>query len=219
MSGRTRIEVVEDETAVASSLAALLEAYGFRPVVFGTGEAFLAGASAEAACALIDVRLPGIDGVETVRRMRAAGSKTPVVIVTGHGHVALAVAALQAGAQDVLEKPYDDADLMRRIDNARAAAPAGEADPAEAEFRARFATLTPRETEVMREVVAGRQNKVIARRLGLSPKTVEIHRSRVMDKTGAENLSQLVRMAMKAGFDPDEASQAERRTGDRGNPL
>lgn len=199
MTATPRIDVVEDEPAVAASLAALLDAHGFDAKIFESGEDYLADASPAAVCALMDVRLPGIDGVETVRRLRAAGAATPVVIVTGQGHVALAVEAMKAGAQDFLEKPYDDAELMRRIETARAAAPAVQPE--------RFAELTPRETEVMREVVAGRPNKVIARRLGLSPKTVEIHRARVMEKTGAESLAHLVRMAIRAGLDPDAAPE------------
>ncbi|MEM8755948.1 MAG: response regulator [Pseudomonadota bacterium] len=199
MSGRALIAVVEDDEVVAASVAALLDAHGFRAESYRTAEAFLDAATDGAAtdCVLMDVRLPGLDGVEAVARFRAAGGLTPIVVVTGHADVSLAVAAMRAGAQDLLEKPYDDADLVARIEAAC------EAGAQELDHRRRFEALTPRETDVMREVVAGRPNKVIAHNLGLSPKTVEIHRSRVMEKTGAESLSHLVRMAFKAGIDPE----------------
>ena len=131
----------------------------------------------------------------------AGAAAIPVIILTGHGDVAMAVRALQAGASDFIEKPFDDEDLVNRIEMARTATPAE--NPELQRYRARFSTLTPRETDVMRDVVAGHSNKIIAHRHGLSPKTIEIHRARVMEKTEAKNLSHLVRMALKAGIDPD----------------
>ena len=191
------IRIVEDDAAVAASLAALLESWGFAVEAFADGESLLAAPPEPSVfCLLLDVRLPGMDGLSMLRQLRERDARTPVVVLTAHGDVAMAVQALRSGAQDFIEKPYDDADLIRRIEEAaRAVEP-----PTEAEH---FAALTPRETDVMREVVAGHPNKVIAHRLGLSPRTVEVHRSRVMEKTRAESLSHLVRMALKAGYDPD----------------
>ncbi len=196
------VGIVEDDGAVAASLAALLEAWGFETETFGDGEAFLeATAPGRWACVLLDVRLPGRDGLSVLRVFRQHERHIPVVIMTGHGDVSMAVNALKDGAQDFIEKPFDDGDLVQRLRTAIAHTPEG------AECAARLARLTPRETDVMREVVAGHPNKIIAHRLGLSPKTVELHRARVMSKTGARSLSHLVRMALKAGIDPDGDAQ------------
>lgn len=196
-----RLCIVEDDAAVAESLVALLASWGFDCRVYASAEACLAaGAEAAADCLLVDVRLPGMDGLALVAALRELGVATPAIMVTGHGDVAMAVRALQNGAQDFIEKPFIDADLVariRRLIASRAGAPPGPVDSAWLD------SLTPREREVMREVVAGHPNKVIAHKLGVSPKTVEIHRARVMRKSGAENLSHLVRLALKAGIDPE----------------
>ncbi|MEX2519716.1 MAG: response regulator [Paracoccaceae bacterium] len=195
------IQVVEDDEAVGASLVALLESYGRRVTLHHSGEAFLGAASTPASCVILDMRLPGMDGFAVLSALRARGDATPVIVVTGHGDVAMAVKALRGGAQDFIEKPYDDADLLRRIETVEVErAPQDES----ARHLERFNRLTPRETDVMHEIVAGYSNKIAAHRLGLSPKTVEIHRARVMEKTGAQNLSQLVRMALKAGLDPGD---------------
>ena len=197
MTAPRLIRIVEDDAVVAASLAALLESWGFVAETYADGESFLdAPPDPGVCCILLDVRLPGLDGLEVLRMLRKRGMATPVIILTGHGEVAMAVQALRDGAQDFIEKPYDDEDLVQRIDRAgEAAGPSAESE--------RFTSLTPRERQVMHEVVAGHSNKVVARRLGLSPRTVEVHRQRVMTKTGADSLSQLVRMALKAGIDPD----------------
>lgn len=197
------IQVVEDDEAVRGSLEALLEVWGFAVEPYPDGEAYLATARPDDAHAiLLDVRLPGQDGLEVLRSLRAAGVHTPVIILTGHGDVPMAVQALRDGADDFIEKPFDDADLVQRID-AAARRQQAEAAP-QAPYLERIARLTPRESDVMREVVAGHPNKIVAHRLGLSPKTVEIHRARVMDKTGVRSLSELVRLALKAGIDPED---------------
>ena len=191
------IRIVEDDNAVAASLVALLESWGFSTEVFESGEGFLSADPAKAICILLDVRLPGRDGLSVLGELTKRQHTTPVIIMTGHGDVELAVKALQQGACDFIEKPFDDEDLVARI---RAVAEAQEAANPNTEL---LAHLTPRETEVMLEVVAGHANKVIAHRLGMSPKTVEVHRARVMAKTGAKSLSHLVRIAFKAGIDPE----------------
>ncbi len=146
--------------------------------------------------------MPGLDGLAVLERMGAARAGVPVIMVTGHADVPVAVRAMQAGAVDFVEKPFEPDHLLSSIERALAAAPPAPitVDP---ELRQRFAQLTPREIDVMRQLVIGHPNKIIGHNLGMSPRTVEIHRGRVMEKTGAESLSHLVRMAIKAGYDPD----------------
>ncbi len=219
MTARPLIHLVEDDASVRDSLVALLEVWGYGVKAYPDGESFLADGSGHgAACILLDVRLPGIDGLSLLARIRAAGQTTPVVVITGHGDVAMAVRALQCGAQDFIEKPFDDADLVGRIEAVKPATGINETGPGTtggaatgdaaaireaASAREQLSTLTRRETEVMREIVAGYPNKLIAHRLGISPKTVELHRARVMNKTGSKSLSHLVRLALKAGVDPE----------------
>lgn len=207
-ASRVTVIVVEDDDDVAESLEALLGGYGYAVLRFTSAETFLAAPEPAADCLLIDMRLPGLTGLELFEKLRARGSATPAIFVTGHGDVDLAVRSLHAGACDFIEKPYDDADLIERIEAAMRAV--GGADPERVIHRRRFDGLTPREREVMIEVVGGHANKAVAHRLGLSPKTVEIHRARVMEKTGAANLSHLVRLALKAGFDPEGADEPDR---------
>ena len=197
-----RLVLVEDDEPVRASLVAILDAWGFQVTDFADGESFLASGPGDAECILLDVRLPGIDGLEVLRQLRQAGQDIPVIILTGHGDVTMAVEALKDGASDFIEKPFDDADLVDRINAALKTVSPRRDEPEK--HRTVLSTLTPRETEIMLDVVAGHPNKIIAHRRGLSPKTVEIHRARVMDKTGATSLSHLVRMALKAGVDPDE---------------
>lgn len=201
------VVVVEDDDDVAESLEALLESYGYIAFRFASAEAFLAAPEPAADCLLIDMRLPGLTGLELLETLRTRGSTTPVIFVTGHGDIDLAVRSLRTGARDFIEKPYDDVDLIARIEAAMREA--SDADPERVIHLRRFEGLTPREREVMIAVVAGHPNKVVAHRLGLSPKTVEVHRARVMEKTGAANLSHLVRLALKAGFDPEAAGGPE----------
>lgn len=195
----TRIQVVDDDAVVLESLVAILDSWGFDVDAFGDAESFgRAAVASPADCILLDVMLEGTDGLTLLETLRSRGIETPVIVITGHGDVSMAVRALRSGAQDFIEKPYDDEDLVHRID---AAIQSSHARGGNADLLDR---LTPRETDVMKEVVAGYSNKVIAHRLGLSPKTVEVHRARVMDKTGARNLPQLVRIAIAAGLDPDD---------------
>jgi two-component system response regulator FixJ len=201
--GNGKIYVVDDDAAVSDSIEALLSSVGFEAETFGSAREFLEGFDPSgAACVLLDVRMPGMDGVTLLESMGAIRRGVPVIMVTGHGDVPLAVRAMRAGAADFVEKPFEKARLLQCIEQAiKSAAPAViETDP---NLTARFAKLTPREMDVMRQLVIGHPNKIIAANLGLSPRTVEIHRGRVMRKTGAESLSHLVRLAIKAGHDPD----------------
>ena len=209
-SDRKVAHVVDDDAAVRRSLALLLRSAGFAVQAYESGEAFLKAADAAApadglpfGCVLLDLRMPGMDGLAVQREMAARGLGLPVVVVTAHGDVPLAVQAMRAGASDFIEKPYDGEAIIQA---AEAALARGDEDRARAregaEAAARVAALTPRERDVLQGLLAGRQNKVIARDLGISPRTVEIHRANLMDKLGVQSLSEALRTALAAGWLP-----------------
>lgn len=201
MSGG-RIYVIDDDEAVRESLEALLDASGYEVATFGSAAAFREGFDpGGAGCILLDVRMPGMDGLTLLETLGADGQRVPVVMMTAHADVPMAARAMRAGAADFIEKPFAQATLLDSV----AAAMARAGPPPDATLRARFERLTPRETEVLRQMVEGLPNKLIAHALGLSPRTVEIHRGRVMQKTGARSLAQLVRMAIRAGYVDDGA--------------
>lgn len=194
--------VVDDEATVRRSLALLLRSAEFTVRDFECGDAFLREAAAlPFGCVLLDLRMPGMDGLAVQRELVARGVRLPVVVVTAHGDVALAVQAMKAGACDFIEKPYD-ADVI--LQAAEAALARGDEERARArdaeDAAARVTALTPREAEVLQGLVAGRSNKVIAFDLGVSPRTVEIHRANLMTKLGARSLSEAVRIALSAGL-------------------
>lgn len=206
MSAGQTIAVIDDDEAVRQGVASLLEASGYHCRTFRSGDQYLTdapdAASAPSDCLLVDIRLPGRDGIEVLRTLRARGDRTPVVMMTGHGDVPLAVTALKAGAQDFVEKPFEGRALVHAISEAI------DSHGDQAACRRRIGALTPRERQVMGGVIAGESNKTLARDLGLSIKTIELHRSRVMTKTGARSLSHLVRIALKGGLDPDRGDGA-----------
>ena len=200
------VHVVEDDDALRRSLAVLLGSYGFVVETYASGPEFLdrtsnARTSAVGqACVLLDLRMPEMDGVGVQQAMAARGDRLPVVAVSGEADVALAVRAMKAGAFDLIEKPYDETTLMRAISGAIAgmmnrAALAGARDVA----RARLETLTARERDVFGSIVRGRPNKVIAHLLGISPRTVEIHRSKLMMKLECRSIADVVRLGLEAG--------------------
>jgi two-component system response regulator FixJ len=193
------VHVVDDDASVRDSLAFLLEAAGFAVRVYASAAAFLNMASdSTVGCVVTDVQMPELSGLELQRRMGELAIRLPVIVMTGHGDVPIAVAALKAGATDFLEKPFEDEQLLAAVKRAIAISQqAREAAAAAAEINARLATLTPREREVMDRLVAGQPNKTIAYDLGSSPRTVEVHRARVMDKMGARSLAELVRMTIE----------------------
>lgn len=190
--------VVDDDEGVRESLSALLQASGFAAEAFGEGAEFLASVGpSRRGCVLLDVRLPDMNGLEVLTELAGRGVRLPVVMITAYADVALAVAAMRAGATDFLEKPYAEEALLTSVRSAlrRDAEEADAADDAR-RINDRLAELTPREREVLDRLLVGRQNKQIAYDLGISPRTVEIHRAHVMEKMGAGSLSQLVRQIL-----------------------
>jgi len=192
--------VVDDDEAVARSLRALLESVGLAVETFATAQAFLDRAdTARAGCLVLDVRMPGMSGLDLQEAMAARGQTIPIVFITGHGDVRMAVRAVKAGAVDFIEKPFRDQDLLDAIQKALADDVVRRSSGDElAVVVARIKSLTPREREVMELVVEGKASKVIARLLGISAKTVEFTRARVMDKMQAHSALDLVRTVLAA---------------------
>ncbi len=194
--------VLDDDAAVRDSLVALLESDGHRVLAYASGEEFLAGYDAAAtACLVTDVHMPGSNGLEILAALKTRDAGLPIIVITGHADVPMAVKAMRAGAFDFVEKPIAGAAFLGAVRAAIAARARNErqADEAAASH-ARFEMLTPREQDVLRGLIIGHPNKVIAKTLGISPRTVEIHRARVMEKMQAESLSHLIRMSIAADF-------------------
>jgi len=197
------IAVVDDDEGVRASLCALLASEGWRVQAFESAEALLSSrVPARAACVLADVRLPGMDGLALNAHLRDRGHGLPVVLITGHGDVPMAVEALKHGACDFIEKPFTGERISTAVREALAGDGYETFPPPEPVIRQRLSTLTRREREVMRHLVNGATNKTIARRLGISHRTVEIHRANLMRKLKAGNLPQLVRLAVGEGGRP-----------------
>jgi two-component system response regulator FixJ len=191
------VYVVDDDAALRESLVALIESAGWSAQAFADGERFLAAWRPEwRGCALLDVRMPGMSGLRIQQELVHRGSGLPVIFLTGHGDVPMAVRALKSGAVDFLQKPVAPSALLARLAGVLTLA-AGSSDSSarEAEARARYGALTERERQVMGWVAAGRSNKDIARALGISHRTVEIHRGRVMRKMAAGTAAELVDLA------------------------
>ena len=202
MADKTVIHVIDDDAAMRDSLVFLLDVNGFQPEAFESSAAFLSRvASSAPACIVSDIRMPGMNGIELVRKLKSDGVACPVILITGHGDVAMAVEAMKAGAVDFIEKPFDDAVLLGAIRAALDAVPSSEGDSAaRTEAQTRLAELSPRERDVLQGVVAGKINKVIAHELNISPRTVEVYRANLMAKTGARSVSELMRIALAAGL-------------------
>jgi two-component system response regulator FixJ len=202
MSSKVKVYVIDDDEAMRDSLNFLLDCAGLEVTLFETAQQFLdALPGLDFGCVVSDVRMPGIDGIELLRRMKASQSKFPILIMTGHGDVPLAVQAMKLGAIDFMEKPFDDDRLTGMIEAAiRQAEPAAKDDAVTQNIVARIATLSPRERQVMEGLIAGLSNKLIARDYDISPRTIEVYRANVMTKMQAGSLSELVRLAMRAGL-------------------
>ena len=192
--------IVDDDQAVARSLRWLIETVRLQVETFASAQAFLDGYdAAKPGCLVLDVRMPGMSGLELQERLAARRCyHVPIIFITGHGDVQMAVRAVQAGAFDFVEKPFNDQDLLDRIQRAIAHDAGQRGKEAQrAQLKALFAGLTPREREVLDLVVEGLSNKAVANALGLSAKTVEVHRAKVMEKLHARSISDLVKMAMQ----------------------
>jgi two-component system response regulator FixJ len=205
MAHRGKVYVIDDDDAMRDSLEFLLGAAEFQVSPFESALNFLdALPTIEFGCVVSDVRMPGIDGIELLKRLKAGGSLFPVVIMTGHGDVPLAVEAMKLGAMDFLEKPFEDDRLIGMIETALRQAAAGvKSEAITLEIQSRIASLSPRERQVMDGLIAGLSNKLIAREYDISPRTIEVYRANVMTKMQAASLSELVRLAMRGGVFKD----------------
>lgn len=204
MTTDANVFVVDDDADVRDSLCALLESAGLRVEAFASPKKFLASAApTRSGCLIADISMPEMDGLELQRELNNRGAKLAVIIITGHGDVPLAVRAMKAGALDFIEKPFDDEVLLASVRRALTFGERTRGDTALANAaKERIAALTPRERQVLELLVAGKQNKVIAHELEISPRTIEIHRAHLMDKMQARSLSELVRLAIAAGISP-----------------
>ena len=202
MSQGNNVYVIDDDPAMRDSLDFLLGSAGFSVRVFDTAQVFLDElATLEPGCVVTDVRMPGIDGMELLRRVNSGARKLPVIVMTGHGDVPLAVEAMKLGALDFLEKPFEDDRLIGMIEAALQQSPDhAKSDAVSADIASRIASLSQRERQVMNGLVAGLSNKLIAREHNISPRTIEVYRANVMTKMQAHNLSELIRLALRAGI-------------------
>ena len=209
MNAEPIIYVVDDHPAVCESLQALLGTAGYHAVAFSCAADFLAALNPDRhGCLLLDLRLPDMNGIEVQKRLVELGARLKTVMISGHGDVALAVKAMKAGAIDFIEKPCSDdtildavREALRDIDRLQAV------EETRRETTRRIRQLTPREMDVLKALVSGQPNKQIAHHLDISPRTVEIHRARVMSKMSAPSLSHLVRMAMSVGIEEDSTDR------------
>jgi two-component system response regulator FixJ len=206
MSADTDVHVIDDDEAVRESIEFLLRTAGLAVKTYESAAGFLGAApTISHGCVITDVRMPGVSGLDLLRRLKEMQIRLPVIVITGHGDVPLAVEAMRSGAVDFLEKPFDDDVLLTAVRAALSRSKASAALETErAEVRARMATLTQRERDVLEGLVAGNPNKIIAFDLKISPRTVEIYRANLMTKMKAGSLSELVRMALNTGMTKSE---------------
>jgi RNA polymerase sigma factor (sigma-70 family) len=193
--------IVDDDPAIRFAMQALMDSVGLNHEIFGSGDDFLSAVDDDrGGCLVLDIRMPGLGGLELQQELLNRGNSLPVIFITGHGDVPMAVEAMQKGAVDFIQKPFRDQDLLDRISEAlKADREQREARNANAIVAERVSKLTNREREVFDLVVTGKPNKVIAYELGVSQRTVEIHRARVMEKMEARSLADLVKMHMASG--------------------
>jgi two-component system response regulator FixJ len=205
MSGDPIVHLIDDDEDVRRALAFLLGTAGLAVRVYESAAAFLENLPPlQTGCIVSDVRMPKIDGLELQRRLKALGLNIPIIIMTGHADVSLAVEAMKSGAVDFIEKPFDDDRLICAVRDALGrVAKTDQRGTEMAQIEARLRSLSEREHQVLNGLLAGHPNKTIAYDLNLSPRTVEVHRANVMTKTGARSLSDLVRMALIAKIMPE----------------
>ncbi|XIA67384.1 response regulator FixJ [Bradyrhizobium sp. TZ2] len=201
MARKGNVYLIDDDEAMRDSLQFLLDSAEFEVSLFESAQKFLDQLpTIQFGCVVSDIRMPGIDGIELLKHVKASRATLPIIIMTGHGDVPLAVEAMKLGAIDFLEKPFEDDRLVVMIDAALRQAEAGARDEAMTQdIAGRAASLSPRERQVMEGLVAGLSNKMIARDYNISPRTIEVYRANVMTRMQASSLSELVRLAMRAG--------------------
>jgi two-component system, LuxR family, response regulator FixJ len=192
------VYIVDDDSGVRSSIRVLMKSVGLPATPFPSAREFLAAYHPNhPGCLVLDIRMPGMSGLELQEALNERGAVIPVIFITGHGDIPMAVEAMRHGAFDFLQKPFRDQDLIDRIQQAMARdAETRQSLQEHSRIRARIASLTPREKEVLELLTSGKANKMMAQDLGLSQRTVEIHRAHVMEKMGAKSVAQLVRMVM-----------------------
>jgi two-component system response regulator FixJ len=202
MASSGKVYVIDDDPAMRDSLNFLLGSAGFEVLLFESALAFLDILPAlDFGCVVSDVRMPGVDGIDLLRRLQADRKTLPVVIMTGHGDVPLAVEAMKLGAVDFLEKPFEDDRLVGMIlASLRQDEDGAKIEAVTVDLAARIASLSPRERQVLDGLIAGRPNKLIARDFDISPRTIEVYRANVMTKMQAGSVSELVRLAIRAGL-------------------
>jgi two-component system, LuxR family, response regulator FixJ len=203
MSAERLVHVVDDDADVRRSLERLLLATAFTPILYDNGFAVLDRVSGQSiGCMLLDVRMPGMDGLELQAQLNDRGIGLPVIVMTGHGEVPIAVRAMKAGAVDFIEKPFDDERLLVAIELALAGAGRVSGERAVADAARRIATLSRRERQVLEGLVAGHPNKVIGYDLGISTRTVEVHRARMLERLGTRHSAEAIRLAVMAMMAP-----------------
>jgi len=201
------VTVIDDDAAARSSLRLLLKSLGLAATAYDSATSFLAGYDPQQpGCLLLDIRMPAMSGLELQQVLNQRGAFTPIIFITGHGDVPMAVEAMQQGAFDFLQKPFRDQELLDRVQRAIAKDRSiREQMSGNETIRRRLESLTAREHDVLELVAAGAPNKIIAHKLGISQRTVEIHRARVMEKMNADSLAQLVHMTMLTGGSQQKA--------------
>jgi two-component system, LuxR family, response regulator FixJ len=202
MPAKPVVHIIDDDPAIRDSLAFLLDVHGFEPRVHESAVAFLGSLDRGTIdCVVTDIRMPDLNGLELVQRMKSEHMTCPVIVITGHGDVALAVEAMKAGVVDFIEKPFSDEALLSAIRTAlEGSLEAVATGKSRQQAEQRLAELSPRERDVLAGLVAGKINKVIAYELGISPRTVEVYRANLMAKTQARSMSELMRLALAAGL-------------------
>lgn len=202
-----RVYLIDDDDAVRRSAGFMLKTSGFAVQAYESGVAFLKDVKElEPGCILLDVRMPGLDGIEVQRELGHRGVDFPIIVMTGHGDVAVAVQAMKAGAVDFIEKPFEKSVLLHAIKEGFARLQSkGRARIRNEEALVRLNALTPRERDVLQGLARGLPNKTIAYDLGISPRTIEIHRANLMTKLEVSSLSEALRIAFAAGLGEDEA--------------
>jgi two-component system response regulator FixJ len=195
------ISVIDDEASVRDAVAMLLESHGMTVACYDGAEAFLA-APFTAGCVVSDVRMPDVSGLDLLRKLRGTGDPRPLILMTGHGDVELAVQAIKLGAFDFVEKPFSDERLLSSVEEALIASESSLKERIELEdLKSKYAALSDRQRDTMQLLIRGLSNKEIGQQLGISPRTVEIHRTWVMTKMSARSIADLVRMAMALGIE------------------